>query len=143
MTADERARPAGTTMRLGYAVAGLVIGGAWAFGWDVPVWEHALRLLVIILVVPPVVHLARTRLGRLTHTHPPLRHLVIAKVLLVIGAIGLELLLDQVTPAAPFITAAALTVIVAACGPRWHRKQRRNAAPPHSAGSAAGHRTTE
>lgn len=122
MTASGGAGPIGTALHLGYAVAGLVIGGAWAFGRDLPVWEHALRLFVIVLIVPPIVHLIRRRLGRLTHASPPLRRLVVAKVLLVAGAVGLELLLDQFTARAPFITAAALAVTVAGRGPTWHRK---------------------
>ncbi|MGW5641621.1 hypothetical protein ACWEV3_19995 [Saccharopolyspora sp. NPDC003752] len=129
MRVEEDADPIGKAVRLGYAVAALVIGGAWAFGWDVPVWEHALRLFVLVLVLPPIVHLARRRLGRLASAYPPLRHLVVAKVLLVVGAVGLELLLDQWTWWAPFITAAGLAVAVAVGGPPWHRKLHRRAAP--------------
>ncbi|RKT87412.1 hypothetical protein SAMN05421805_113125 [Saccharopolyspora antimicrobica] len=128
MAAEEDADPIGTPVRLGYAVAALVIGGAWAFGWDVPLWQHALRLLVIVLVLPPIVHLARRRLRRPVTAYPPMRHLVVAKVLLVAGAVGLELLLNRWTWWAPFITAAALAATVAVGGPPWHRKLRQRAA---------------
>ncbi|WP_027946817.1 hypothetical protein [Amycolatopsis taiwanensis] len=106
-------------VRLGYTAAGLAIGVAWALGWDRPIWEHALRLLVLVLVVPPIIHLVRRRTGR-TAGHPPLRHLVVAKVLLVAAAIGLEVLLDHWTSWSALLTALALTITVAVGGPSLH-----------------------
>ncbi|MDI3390307.1 hypothetical protein QIS99_29550 [Streptomyces sp. B-S-A8] len=117
--------PATTGLRLVYAAAGLLIGGAWAYGRDMPLWEHALRLCVIVVVVPPVLHLVRSRLRRRSAAqHLPLRQLVVTKVLLVAAAVVVELLLDPLTAWASFVTAAALAAVVAVGGPAWHQKQR-------------------
>ncbi|MWA14636.1 hypothetical protein [Streptomyces sp. BA2] len=117
--------PTTTGLRLAYATAGLLIGGAWAYGKDMPLWEHALRLCVIVVVVPPALHLVRSRLRRRSAArHLPLRQLVVAKVLLVAAAVVAELLLDPLTAWASFITAAALAAVVTVAGPTWHRRQR-------------------
>ncbi|GAA2104327.1 hypothetical protein GCM10009801_79870 [Streptomyces albiaxialis] len=121
---------AGAGLRLAYASAGLLIGGAWAYGKDMPLWEHALRLGLIVVVVPPVLHLLRSRRGGPAARHLPLRHLVAAKVLLILGAAGMELLLDPLTAWASFVTAAALAAVVAIGGPTWHRNRHRTAGPP-------------
>ncbi|MFE7112801.1 hypothetical protein ACFU98_38345 [Streptomyces sp. NPDC057575] len=127
-----RSEPTATGLRLAYAVAGLLIGGAWAYGRDTPLWEHALRLGVIVVVVPPIVHLVRSRLRRRPTTqHLPLRQLVVAKVLLVVAAVVVELMLDPLTAWASFLTAAALTAAVAVRGPIWHR----NRSPRNAAGT--------
>ncbi|NLU68282.1 hypothetical protein [Streptomyces sp. HNM0574] len=120
------------TLRIAYVVAGLAIGGAWAYGRDMPLWEHALRLCVIVVVVPPVLHLVRRRLRRPAARHLPLRQLVLAKVLLVLGAVAVELLLEPLTAGASLITAAALAAVVALGGPSWHRNRHGAAGPPRT-----------
>jgi hypothetical protein len=130
--------PSERVLRIGYAVAGLGIGGAWAYGWELPVWEHALRLLALVLIVPPIIHFVRRRRAKPRAAHPPLRHLVCAKVLLVVAAIGLNELLGLWTAQSAFATAAALAVVVAFGGPPWHRKLvRRNASRTTSSAGAA------
>ncbi|MFB7214049.1 hypothetical protein [Streptomyces sp. NPDC056255] len=120
-------------VRLGYIAVGLGIGGAWLLGRDVPPWEHALRLLAIVVVVPPAVHLLRRRRARATLPHLPLRHLVAAKVLLVGAALGLDALLALWTVWAPVATALTLTLIVAVGGPPLHQRlQPRPTANPQS-----------
>ncbi|ATL31068.1 hypothetical protein [Streptomyces formicae] len=120
-----------TGLRLAYTAAGLLIGGAWAYGRDVPLWEHALRLGVLVVVVPPVLHLVRRRLRRRTTAQLlPLRPLVVAKVTLVAAAMVVQLLLTPLTARAPFVTAAALAAVVAVGGPRWHRNVRDAAGAP-------------
>ncbi|MDI3404070.1 hypothetical protein [Streptomyces cavernicola] len=120
-----RPEPSTAGLRLAYAAAGLLIGGAWLYGRDMPLWEHALRLCVIVVVVPPVLHLIRSRLRRYSaDRHLPLRRLVVAKVLLVAAAVAVELVLDPLTAWASFVTAAALAAVVAVGGPTWHQKQR-------------------
>ncbi|MGI5330659.1 LmeA family phospholipid-binding protein [Actinomadura nitritigenes] len=106
-------------LAIGYAVAGSAIGGAWAAGGDMPAWEHALRLLLIIVVVPPLVRLARRRLG--ARGHLPLGRLVAAKVLLIGVALLLDMLLATWTGAAHVITGVVLSVLVACGGPVLHR----------------------
>ncbi|MDQ8701153.1 hypothetical protein RCO28_01450 [Streptomyces sp. LHD-70] len=119
-----RSEPTATGLRLAYAAAGLLIGGAWVYGRNMPLWEHALRLCLIVVVVPPVLHLVRSRIRRRPAAqHLPLRQLVVAKVLLVVAAVAVELLLDPLTAWASFVTAAALATVVAVGGPPWHRSR--------------------
>ncbi|MCX4844517.1 hypothetical protein [Streptomyces sp. NBC_00893] len=124
-----RSKPTATGLRLAYATAGLLIGGAWAYGRDMPLWEHALRLCVIVVVVPPVLHLIRRRLRRSAVHHLPLRHLIVAKVLLVVGAVVVQLSLDPLTARTSLLTAVALTAVVAVGGPAWHRSRRTTGGP--------------
>ncbi|MFE7399850.1 hypothetical protein [Streptomyces sp. NPDC057557] len=114
--------PKAWTVRLGYTAAGLGIGGAWLLGRDVPPWEHTLRLLAIVVVVPPAIHLLRRRRARAIPSHLPLRHLVAAKVLLVGAALGLDALLALWTGWAPVATALSLALVVAVGGPPLHRR---------------------
>ncbi|MFE7111487.1 hypothetical protein ACFU98_39310 [Streptomyces sp. NPDC057575] len=123
-------RPVTCGLRLAYAVAGLLIGGAWAYGRDMPPWEHALRLGVIVTVVPPVLHLVRSRLGRSAGRHLPLQHLVVAKVLLVLGAMVMDLLLEPLTVWASFVTAGILAAVVDVGGPPWRRSRHHAAEAP-------------
>lgn len=50
--------------RAAYAVVGAVMAAVWALGGDTPAWEHALRLLLLILGVSVAVRLVRRRLAR-------------------------------------------------------------------------------
>jgi len=116
-------------VRLSYAGIGLLIGGAWALGWSQPAWQHALRLLVVVLVVPPLMPLLHRFTRRSAPAHPPLRYLVPIKIGLVAAALGLEVLLQQWTPWANLMTALALAAAVAIGGPPLHRKLPPNAPP--------------
>jgi hypothetical protein len=87
-----------------------------------PAWQHALRLLAAVLIIPPLIHLLRRRLNRTSHL--PLRRLVMAKVLLIAAALALDLLLAPWTSHADLITAIAIALSVAVGGPLVH-----NAAP--------------
>ncbi|MFG2794959.1 hypothetical protein [Streptomyces sp. NPDC048419] len=114
--------PTRRQIALVYAFIGLAVGGAWMLGGDMPAWQHALRLLAAVLIIPPLIHLLRRRLN---HTgHLPLRRLVMAKILLVAAALALDLLLTAWTSHADIFTAVAVAVSVAVGGPLVH-----NAAP--------------
>lgn len=94
------------------------MGGAWALGNSTPTWEHAPRLLAVVLILPPLLHLVRSRLLH-RQDHLPLRRLVGATVLLIIVAFALDVLLARWTTAADLITAVFLTVAFG--GPALHR----------------------
>ncbi|MFJ6785501.1 hypothetical protein [Streptomyces yangpuensis] len=106
-----------------YAAAGAVVGAVWAFGADMPAWEHALRVLVIVLCVSVAGRLVAPRLaraGRAPLDRDLFLGLVAAKVLLV----GVALLVDWAAglwfsePA--LITAGFLFVLVTLGGPVLH-----------------------
>jgi hypothetical protein len=52
------------SIRLRYAVVGLFLGEAWVVHGGLPIWELALRLLALMFVVMPLVHLLRICLRR-------------------------------------------------------------------------------
>lgn len=120
--APRHAAPNQRLLRLAYAAIGLLIGGAWALGQNTPPWEHTLRLLVVVVVIPPFLHLLRQRVRRIASIQPPLRPMVAAKVLLLAAALGLDVLLARWTEGAELITAAALALTVAIGGPVLHRR---------------------
>ncbi|WP_371792219.1 hypothetical protein OG285_24655 [Streptomyces sp. NBC_01471] len=120
-------------VRAGYLVAGLVMAGMWFRGAGLPVWEHALRVLVLILVVPPLIHLVRRRRERRTGRAPsrrvPLRRLVALKVTLVAAAVCCDWLLGLRLPEPGAITAVGLLLAVALGGPAFHQRQLSAARP--------------
>ncbi|MEU4353115.1 hypothetical protein [Streptomyces virginiae] len=110
-------------MLAAYAAAGAAVGAVWILGGDAPAWEHALRVLVVVLCVSVTGRFAGRRLaraGRATLDRKLFFGLVAAKVLLV----GVALLVDWLAglwfaePA--LITAGFLFVAVAAGGPALH-----------------------
>ncbi|WP_328317398.1 hypothetical protein [Streptomyces sp. NBC_00388] len=135
------ARP-GRAVRAGYLAAGLVMAGMWWRGAGFPAWEHALRVLVVILVVPPLVHLVRRRRERRTGStpsrHVPLRRLVALKVALVGAALCSDWLLGlRLQEPAP-ITAIGLLSAVALGGPAFHQRQSGAAPRASPAGAPTG-----
>lgn len=106
-----------------YAAAGAAVGAVWLLGGDMPAWEHALRVLGVVLSVSVAARVVGPRLARAGRA--PLDRklffgLVAAKLLLV----GVALLVDWLAglwfaePA--LITAGFLFVTVAAAGPALH-----------------------
>ena len=125
-TGPLRRDAAGAPVRIRYAVIGVVLGGAWAANWGLPPWEHALRLVVLLLVVVPVVNLARSRhlrrRGRPAEPSSHLRGLVISKVILVALALVVEIALERWLPlgTATTVVALLLFVVVVVAGPPSH-----------------------
>ncbi|MER6445962.1 hypothetical protein DEJ51_31480 [Streptomyces venezuelae] len=126
-TRTRSARPART---LAYAAAGAAVGGVWALGGDMPAWEHALRVLAVVLCVSVAARLVGPRLARAGRT-PVDRGLffglVAAKVLLVAVALLVDQLVGLWFPDPALITAGFLFVLVAAGGPVLHGRLSRGA----------------
>ncbi|MFB6820776.1 hypothetical protein ACFCXA_04185 [Streptomyces virginiae] len=116
-----------------YAAAGAAVGGIWALGGDMPAWEHALRVLVVVLCVSVAGRFVGRRLARSGRALVDRRlffGLVAGKVLLV----AVALLIDQLAglwfadPA--LITAGFLFVLVALGGPALHGRLSHGTAGP-------------
>ncbi|NLU68842.1 hypothetical protein [Streptomyces sp. HNM0574] len=112
-------------VRAVYALAGLVMGVMWIRGGDEPAWEHALRVLVLVLVAPPVVHLVRRLRQRRRGEAPsgrqlPVARLTVAKVLLVGAGLGCDWLLGHWLAEPSRATAVGLCALIAAGGPKLH-----------------------
>ncbi|MGW2036802.1 hypothetical protein [Streptomyces virginiae] len=120
---DGRTGTGSARLLAAYAAAGVAVGAVWVLGGDMPAWEHALRVLVVVLCVSVAGRAVGPRLARAGRT--PLDRkvffgLVAAKVLLV----GVALLVDWLAglwfaePA--LITAGFLFVAVTVGGPALH-----------------------
>ncbi|MFE2226649.1 hypothetical protein [Streptomyces kronopolitis] len=107
-----------------YLAAGLVMGGIWAWNHGAPLWEHAVKLLVVLFVGAPLLHLAR---GRRAARRPPRRfrlsfvRLAAAKVALVALALGASWLLEGSMTDPDLAVAAGLTTVITLLGPFLHR----------------------
>ncbi|MEV5481690.1 MULTISPECIES: hypothetical protein [Streptomyces] len=107
-----------------YLVAGLVMGGVWAWNHDSPLWEHAVKLLVLLFVAAPLLHLARSRRAarRPAHRHRlSFVRLATAKIALVVLALGASWLLEDSMPHPDLIVAAGLAAVITLLGPLLHR----------------------
>jgi ABC-type amino acid transport system permease subunit len=110
------------TRRL-YWTAGLVMGAIWAWNQGEPLWEHAVKLLVLLFVVAPAAHFAlqrRARRENATGPHLSFPRLVAAKVALVALALGAAWLLRPAMTHADLVIAAGLALTIIAFGPRLH-----------------------
>lgn len=121
--AGPRTPSTGPARWVAYAAAGAAVGAVWALGGDMPAWEHALRVLVVVLCVSVVGRLVGRRLARAGRT--PLDRglfygLVAGKVLLVAVALVVDWLAGLWFPEPELITAAFLFVLVAVGGPALH-----------------------
>ncbi|MFE7181461.1 hypothetical protein [Streptomyces erythrochromogenes] len=120
----ERPATAGSARkRFAYAAAGAAVGAVWAFGGNTPAWEHALRVLLVVLCVSVAGRLVGRRLAR-TGRAPLDRRLflglVAAKVLLVAVALLVDWAAGLCFSEPALITAGILFVVVAAGGPALH-----------------------
>lgn len=107
-----------------YLVAGLVMGGIWAWNHGAPLWEHAVKLLVVLFVGAPLLHLARSRRA----ARRPARRLRLsfvrlatAKVTLVALALGASWLLEDSMTHPDLAVAAGLATVITLLGPLLHR----------------------
>jgi uncharacterized membrane protein len=113
---------------LRYSVIGAVFGVAWLWNTGVAPWLHALRLVVLVLVLAPLATwFRRRRAARSGHADPMqasahVRGWVVAKVALVVVALAIEVLLgtwvSRSTSAA--VVAVLLLLTVAVAGPLVH-----------------------
>ncbi|HEY3997780.1 MAG TPA: hypothetical protein VGO93_02865, partial [Candidatus Xenobia bacterium] len=116
------------TVWVRYAVIGLILGGTWVWQESEAPWIHAIRVVVLLVVVAPVIRRVRQRYGKRAGRQLGggvyLRGWIMAKLVLVVLAFGLELLLEQwLSPnAAAEIVALCLGVTVAIAGPLLHER---------------------
>ncbi|MFD7080003.1 hypothetical protein [Streptomyces sp. NPDC059918] len=116
------ARPA--ALRRGYFLIGLLFGAAWAVNRGMPVWEHAVRLLAFVIVVPPLLHAAQQR-GRRKRGGQGAPHLSVlrataAKCCLVAAAMPATALLRPYTSLADLVVGVGIAAVVALAGPWVH-----------------------
>ncbi|MFI9075517.1 hypothetical protein ACIGW8_03255 [Streptomyces sioyaensis] len=107
-----------------YLVAGLVMGGVWAWNHGSPLWEHAVKLLVLLFVAAPLLHLARSRRAARRPAHRfrlSFVRLAAAKIALVVLALGASWLLEDSMPHPDLIVAAGLAAVITLLGPLLHR----------------------
>jgi hypothetical protein len=145
--------------RIPFLVLGCLFGVLWYSNRNMLLWEHALRMLVIMIVVLAVIELlARRRTGR--ERGPRLAHgrIIAAKLGLLAVAVVAEWLLDHWTAQASAIVAVGLAALTAVFGPglqrhlvsasaprgsddvpvRSRRAGRRRVAPPRRRAAVAG-----
>jgi hypothetical protein len=116
------------TVWVRYIVIGLILGGTWVWQENEAPWIHAIRVVVLLVFVAPVIRRIRRCYGkRADREHAwevRLRGWIEAKLVLVVLALGLELLLEQwlSRSAAAEIVALCLSVTVAIAGPLLHER---------------------
>jgi hypothetical protein len=127
-----------------YAVAGLVLGATWVWHENQPPWEHALRVLVVLLVVGPGLRWLRERVvprwGRGGARRFPWRGWIAAKLTVVLLGVAAEWLLERWVSrtVAATVVAVAVALAVALGGPWLHGRRARSARGAFGpAGSAA------
>ncbi|MFI6347820.1 hypothetical protein [Streptomyces sp. NPDC050560] len=105
-----------------YLIVGLVMGALWVWHKGEPLWEHALKLLVLLFVVAPLV------LGRMRRKHPPVPgqltlaypRLVVAKLVLLVVTLAASALLRDKVDNADLVVAVGMAVVIAVGGPLIH-----------------------
>ncbi|MEV4015150.1 hypothetical protein AB0J35_32085 [Nonomuraea angiospora] len=110
-------------LRVRYLVVGLPLGLAWGVQGG-PLWQRAAIMSVVLLVAPPLLHLARVRMTRAQprpdRPHASLLRFTVAKAILVALAIFATWLLQSVTAYAEIIIGVAMAATVATLGPVLH-----------------------
>jgi len=90
----------------------------WYLNGGTPLWEHALRMFLVMVVALVVLELlARRKHGSGDRPRIAHRRIIAAKLALLVLAIGAEWLLRQWTNHANLIIAIGLAAVVALCGP--------------------------
>jgi hypothetical protein len=114
------------TIRIRYLVAGLVLGLVWVWHADEPLWEHVLRLVIVVLILAPLLRLAPQVLGvrRVRTRGVSWPRLLAAKVpLLALAVVADWGLRHWVTATASgLVTGGALAAAVATLGPVLHTR---------------------
>ena len=125
------------TVWVRYVVIGLILGGTWVWQENEAPWIHAIRVVVLLVFVAPVIRRIRRRYGKRAGRQLAggvrLRGWIAAKLVLVVLALGLELLLEQWLSrnAAAEIVALCLSVTVAIAGPLLHERMVAGWRRPH------------
>jgi hypothetical protein len=116
-----------------FVIIGMLLGGTWVWNENQPPWIHAVRILVLVVIVGPLIRLFRQRRDGHQDEQSARRSFVkkwlLLKLTLVLTALSCELILEKWvsrTIAAP-IVGLVLTVTVAVGAPlmfRWSRERR-------------------
>jgi hypothetical protein len=129
------------TVWVRYIVIGFILGGTWVWQENEAPWIHAIRVVVLLAFVAPVIRWVRRRYGKGAGRHQGggvfVSGWIAAKLVLVMLALGLELLLEQwMSPnAAAEIVALCLGITVAIAGPLLHERLVAGWRRPHPAAS--------
>jgi len=119
------AAAAAVPIRVRYLLAGLTMGGTWAF-LNTPLPQRALSMSLLFLVAPPVLHVLRAHLtrgqDRSLQPRASLTRFFGAKAVLVALALTGTWLLQPITPQAPLLIGAALVATVGVLGPLLHSR---------------------
>jgi hypothetical protein len=120
MSTAARPRP-DAKVRKQFLLLGVILGLLWYLNGGRPLWEHALRmLLIMVLVLIAVELLARRKHGPGGRPRIAPGRIIAAKLALLVLAIGVEWILSPWTTSADLIVATGLAAVVALAGP-WLR----------------------
>jgi hypothetical protein len=114
---------AAVPLRARYLIAGLFMGGFWSLSTG-PLVNQAVGLLLAVAVLPPVIHVARSRMAAQQEpSHRPrmsLTRLTLGKVVVVALAMTATWLLGPSSSYAHPVVGLALIATVATLGPLLH-----------------------
>jgi hypothetical protein len=111
-----------------YLVMGLILGGTWIWHENESPWAHALRVVILVIFVAPIIRWVRQRYAdhssRGRGPGARLHGWLEAKLVLLVTALVIELLLDKwlSRPATDEIVALWLGITVAVAGPLLHER---------------------
>jgi hypothetical protein len=106
------------SVRIRFLVPGIVFGVLWYANRDTPLWEHAVRMLVIMVVVLAAIELLADRHnGQKRAPHLAHGRVIGAKLGLLAIAVVAEWALDHWTEQASAVVAVGLVVVTAVVGP--------------------------
>ncbi|MEU8684180.1 hypothetical protein [Streptomyces sp. NPDC048611] len=139
-TSDNTAASDARKLRLRYLAAGLWIAFTWIGEGNAPAWEHALRTLVILLMLPPLLLRANRQLThKLYESARPGRviaQLITARIVIITVAFGTSILLGRLLdpgaahpPVLPAIGFALLLLSIPAQIRHAHRTRARTTHP--------------
>ncbi|MEV6569087.1 hypothetical protein [Streptomyces kronopolitis] len=135
------ASAAARKLRLRYAAIGLWMAFTWCGEGNAPAWEHALRTLVILLILPPLLlradrHLTH-KLYESAHPGRVIAQLITARIAVVTVAFGTSLLLgyllDPHADRSPVLPAAGFLLLLASIPAQIRRAHRTRAGTTHPA----------
>ncbi|MFF3765338.1 hypothetical protein ACFYYR_14795 [Streptomyces sp. NPDC001922] len=135
----DTAAPGALGLRLSYAGIGIFMAFTWIGEGDAPAWDHALRTLAILLLLPPV--LLRTN-RRLLHNlyeaarpAPVIAQLITARLVIITAAFGasnlLGHLLDPHAARSPVMPAVGLLILLLSIPVQIRRAHRLRARDIH------------
>lgn len=135
------ASAASRKLRMRYAGIGLWMAFTWCGEGNAPAWEHALRTLVILLILPPLLLRANRRLTHKLYesAHPGrvIAQLITARIAVVTIAFGagflLGHLLDPHAARSPVLPAVGFLLLLASIPAQIRRAHRTRAATTHPA----------